>query len=139
MELKSNKLWSSTPMDWKSRVGGVEMDKSGGGPWSGQDITHLHQLGPNVIMNITVLPLAYSYGKNNNFSWEYCLVNIVVIGKCKDGLLVSPSKMIVKCKAVPFNFDSNNEDRPPSKKNSGSGAGAGGSGTGKNGGPALTR
>ncbi|KAJ7452713.1 hypothetical protein B0H11DRAFT_2072714 [Mycena galericulata] len=101
--------------------------------YSPMSFHRLHQLGPSIVMNLTVSPLSFAYGKNNEFMWEYRLINITVVAKREEDLLASPNKMVLKRKVAAFDFDSD-EDRRPAKKDGaggGSGSGSGAAGPGQ--------
>ncbi|KAJ7881381.1 hypothetical protein B0H14DRAFT_3434085 [Mycena olivaceomarginata] len=58
----------------------------------------LHCLGTGVVLNVTIAPMAYEHSRK--LGWEYRLINITVVGCREDDALSSPSKYVVKRKAV---------------------------------------
>ncbi|KAF8142929.1 hypothetical protein K438DRAFT_1994397 [Mycena galopus ATCC 62051] len=100
----------------------------------------LHRLGSGIVMLMTVLPVAFSWGakqhtgKKADMSWEYRLISITVVGKREKEALCSPSKMVIKCKVVDLDLNDSGDER--ARKTSGkskSGAGSGTPGSGTNG------
>ncbi|KAJ7436576.1 hypothetical protein B0H11DRAFT_2256131 [Mycena galericulata] len=73
----------------------------------------LHQLGPSIVMNLTVSPLSFA------------LVNITVVAKREEDLLASPNKMVLNRKVVAFDFDSDEDRRAAKKDGAGGGSGSG--------------
>ncbi|KAF8211029.1 hypothetical protein K438DRAFT_1959232 [Mycena galopus ATCC 62051] len=91
----------------------------------------LHRLGPGLIMLMTVTPIAFSWGgkqhaaKKAELGWEYRLVNITVVGRREDDALSSPTKMVVKRKALALRLgDSDNESAKKPRGDKGPPAGA---------------
>ncbi|KAK6992117.1 hypothetical protein R3P38DRAFT_3226690 [Favolaschia claudopus] len=96
----------------------------------------LQLLGPGLVFNLTLPPVAFTWVSKHEkntagepkleLSWEYCFVNVTVLGQRK--ALDSPSKLTVKRKALLVNLDDtesdkDDEDEPapknPNKDNSG--------------------
>ncbi|KAJ6471505.1 hypothetical protein C8R45DRAFT_1104474 [Mycena sanguinolenta] len=79
----------------------------------------IHRLGKGLVMFMTLTPTGYSWGgrgKKADFQWEYRLVNITIVGKREDPQLLSPSKLVLKRKALELDIDSDEERRSPAKK-----------------------
>ncbi|KAJ7326470.1 hypothetical protein DFH08DRAFT_968356 [Mycena albidolilacea] len=83
----------------------------------------LHRLGTGVVLNATIAPMAYEHGRK--LGWEYRLINITVVGHREDDALSSPSKYVVKRKAIMIDLDDSLDERPDPKKTAG-GSKAGG-------------
>ncbi|KAJ7356677.1 hypothetical protein DFH08DRAFT_802684 [Mycena albidolilacea] len=78
----------------------------------------LHRLGPGLVVNITVVPMAFTWGRahqKQELGWEYHLMNITVLGCQEDDALSSPSKLVVKRKIVALDLDSSSDERDPKK------------------------
>ncbi|KAJ7667171.1 hypothetical protein B0H14DRAFT_2658231 [Mycena olivaceomarginata] len=76
---------------------------------------HIHHLGQGLVMNMTVVPMAISHSKQ--LSWDYCLVNITILGRREDDSLASPTKYVVKRKIINLTLDdSSKEEKQPSPK-----------------------
>ncbi|KAJ7206724.1 hypothetical protein B0H12DRAFT_1243272 [Mycena haematopus] len=94
----------------------------------------IHRLGTGLVMLATMIPTAYSWGakphqdKKGELQWEYRLVNLTIVGRRENSALLSPSKLILKRKALDLDLDSDEE--PPTKKLPPSGSSASGSGSG---------
>ncbi|KAJ7367808.1 hypothetical protein DFH08DRAFT_795932 [Mycena albidolilacea] len=95
----------------------------------------LHRLGTGVVLNVTIAPMAYEHSRK--LGWEYRLINITVVGCREDDALSSPSKYVVKRKAVILDLDDSSDETPVSKKfatgsktGEGKDAAAGGEGSG---------
>ncbi|KAF8128505.1 hypothetical protein K438DRAFT_2140269, partial [Mycena galopus ATCC 62051] len=76
----------------------------------------LHRLGAGLVMPMTLPPIAFSWGgkqhaaKKPELGWEYRLVTITVVGRREDDALSSPTKMIVKRKALTLHLDDSDDD-----------------------------
>ncbi|KAJ7825403.1 hypothetical protein B0H14DRAFT_2596627 [Mycena olivaceomarginata] len=77
----------------------------------------LHRLGTGVVLNATIAPMAYEHGRK--LGWEYRLINITVVGRREDDALSSPSKYVVKRKAIMIDLDDSSDERPDPKKTAG--------------------
>ncbi|KAJ7678830.1 hypothetical protein B0H14DRAFT_3063504, partial [Mycena olivaceomarginata] len=73
----------------------------------------LHRLGTGVVLNVTIAPMAYEHSRK--LGWEYRLINITVVGCREDDALSSPSKYVVKRKAVILDLDDSSDETPVSK------------------------
>ncbi|KAJ7857672.1 hypothetical protein B0H14DRAFT_3135740 [Mycena olivaceomarginata] len=73
----------------------------------------LHRLGTGVVLNVTIAPMAYEHSRK--LGWEYRLINITVVGCREDDALSSPSKYVVKRKAVILDLDNSSDETPVSK------------------------
>ncbi|KAJ7324016.1 hypothetical protein DFH08DRAFT_969020 [Mycena albidolilacea] len=74
----------------------------------------LHRLGTGVVLNVTIASMAYEHSRK--LGWEYRLINITVVGCREDDVLSSPSKYVVKRKAVILDLDDSSDETPVSKK-----------------------
>ncbi|KAJ7788159.1 hypothetical protein B0H14DRAFT_2628546 [Mycena olivaceomarginata] len=77
----------------------------------------LHRLGTGVVLNTMIAPMAYEHGRK--LGWEYRLINITVMGRCEDDTLSSPSKFVVKHKAILIDLDDLSDERPNPKRSAG--------------------
>ncbi|KAJ7858150.1 hypothetical protein B0H14DRAFT_3447470 [Mycena olivaceomarginata] len=75
----------------------------------------LHRLGTGVVLNTTIAPMAYEHGRK--LGWEYRLINITVVGRREDDALSSPSKYVVKRKAIMIDLDDSSDERPRPEEN----------------------
>ncbi|KAJ7839070.1 hypothetical protein B0H13DRAFT_1911458 [Mycena leptocephala] len=84
-----------------------------------------------LFMTYTVLAFSYSKGLYKlELNWEYCLVNLTVLGYHEDNALASPLKQINKRKLVVLNIDDDSNDDCRCKNRCskpGQGSGSGGS------------
>ncbi|KAF8186556.1 hypothetical protein K438DRAFT_2153188 [Mycena galopus ATCC 62051] len=95
----------------------------------------LHRLGEGLVMLLTMTPMAFSWGGRQHgnvkdLSWEYRLLTITVIGRREADALASPSKMILKCKAVHLDLDDSDDKRAKKPAGTGKTAAAGRPGAG---------
>ncbi|KAF8173333.1 hypothetical protein K438DRAFT_1980882 [Mycena galopus ATCC 62051] len=76
----------------------------------------LDRLGPGLVMIMTTVPTAYTWGAKHNrkadLGWEYRLVTTTIVGRREDDSVSSPSKMVVKRKVFDLDRDDSDNDRP---------------------------